>query len=640
MSRRALVLALLGALPAALLAAPPPPAHGKGGLGSVEAEFERAIARVSPCTVALVPRGVKPERIPGTSSGVVVSRSGLVLSDKDVGYHFDSDPGPQNPNPGIRVTDEIEVRIPDLKGRGYAAYDAVVLRRLPDLDSSLLKIVKPPSGLKHLELGDSDGLKVGDFTFAMGNAFGASAEVPPTLTAGVISALVPAEREPASGGPAAGRYAHIYTSAAVNQGVNGGPLVDAGGLLVGTVSSLMLPTDAANPFQFLGKVVPVARIRAVYAGVPEAAGVFDAPLPGPSRATESARLSEVFHATARRAGRAVASLEVKRRAPVNSLVPAGPGVAATPRYQGPVSGVVVSPKGHVLTSLYNLTNLGELSEPAWRLGLARLPEEAGLEGGLDAIESVQAHLADGRSGPASLVAWHEGLGLALFKAEIEGGPAPTLEPAPAAGFEAGRFALALGNPFGSARLPDPLLTVGILSKEHSADLRLPGQLSALKAPWAGMWQTDAGLADTNCGGAVVDLTGRLLGVAQVWTPSQHGRASGVGFVVPWSRIAPVLGALQAGRTFARALLGVTWVDADPLAPPVIATVIEGSSAARAGLQPGDRIQSIDGVALGAVGEAAERLRERWSGDEVTLGVDRGGRRLEVPVRLGRRGKSP
>ena len=67
------------------------------------------------------------------------------------------------------------------------------------------------------------------------DSFNLADEAPPSLTVGVLSTLVPLP----PGSPQAekeGTFEWIYTSAAVNPGVNGGPLVDVEGRLVATIS--------------------------------------------------------------------------------------------------------------------------------------------------------------------------------------------------------------------------------------------------------------------------------------------------------------------------------------------------------------------------------------------------------------------
>jgi S1-C subfamily serine protease len=188
--------------------------------------------------------------------------------------------------------------------------------------------------------------------------------------------------------------------------------------------------------------------------------------------------------------------------------------------------------------------------------------------------------------------------------------------------------LCVGDPFGERAERDPLLTVGIVSRTHDE-----GSGDA----WHGSIQTDAAVTDANCGGAVVDLRGRLLGVATIWNPLVHGRASGVSFVVPWER---VLGALRRGTSvrFGSAFLGVAFEDDEPGegGGARIRGVVEGGPADEAGIRPGDRIAAVDGAAVRQPGEAVRRIRVHQAGDRVRLSILRDGRTLVVEVDLGER----
>jgi S1-C subfamily serine protease len=416
-------------------------------------------------------------------------------------------------------------------------------------------------------------------------------------------------------------------------------MVDVEGRLVATISTWVTPLlrqeeTLLDPYQFLGKAIPVERLRAAYGPLPEAAELFGTVPPSKVRTSHTAALESSFHQAAHKAYASVVSLEVKRSAPISLASPhSGPAV---PRYRGPVSGFVTSPEGWIVTSLYNLANVGTLEAPWWgREKADAIPEDARLEGSLAQIQEITAHLPDGRSLPARLVGRDLKTGTALLKVdapEPQPGIAPyalpSMEPAPADTLAEGRFVLALGNPFGATRNVSPLLAVGILSKRHPDDAA---------APWRGEWQTDAGVTDANCGGAVVDLRGRLVGMLTTWSPARHGRNSGIAFVVPWDRIRAALPDMKAGVVASRGYLGVQWADAGakgtvPLA--VIGKVMPDSAAAKAGLEAGDRIVRVGDARITTSIEALQQIVFAWAGEKVRLRVERGGKELDVEVVLG------
>ena len=590
---------------------------GAGPLDALEDDFEKAIGRITPATVFCVPRGVPDEQVPGGSSGVLVSRKGLVLSDGDVGHHVAKGP---DGKPANAWSDEIEVRIPNLGGKGFRAYPARVLKRDRDVDSSLLRIEEGPSSAwkDAMQPGRSDDLRVGDFVFAMGNAFQMGVEAPPTLTAGVLSSLTAFE-----GTTAEGRFQAFYVSAAINPGMNGGPVADAEGRLIGTVSTFVLAND---PHQFLGKVVPIDRLRALYAGLPESEELFPEREARGVRTRNAAQLELVFHVTARRAAaRALVSLEITRTGggQLQRVGPGGNGLVPIPGASRIVSGILVDDQGHVATCLYNLTNIGALLFNGWE-GAA--PAEASVQAGLAGIEAITAHLPDGSSMPARLVGTSESDNLAVLQLEwpVPAGMGP-LPVVPEDQLDVGRFTLALGCPFGVARRPDPLLTFGVLSKRHGADA---------PDPWAGQLQTDAGLTDGNAGGLAVDLEGRWIGMLCLWSPVQHGRNSGIGFILPARRLLEVLAPILEGRS--RPWLGLTWHHDQARSGLVVDSVLPDGPA-QAGLAGGDLVLRIEGEAANSLEVATRLLRRRWSGDTLRLSIQRGtGGDADLEVTLGRR----
>ncbi len=611
----------------------PAPAAAKGSLSKVEDEFEKAIQRVTPATVVCRPWGVEARKIRTGTSGVVMSRKGLVLSDGDVGLYFDIPKGEKFKTEHIKRADLIEVRLPNLKGKGFRSYKATVIKRDKDLDTTLMRMEKPPGGLKYLKAGNSDALKVGDFAFAMGNSFGHAAEAPPTLTAGVIASLPP------KGTETGGRYRYIYTSAAVNPGVNGGPLVDIHGHLVGTISNSVPLVGSGKPqdapelaYAYMGKVIPVERLKHHYADLDEFAELFPEPKAAEPKGGETSALATVFHHTARKAYRSVVSFKVKRKGQLSLAEPAGRGkLVNIPRYLGPVSGVLVSRDGYILTSLYNVANTATLVHgQRW----ATAPDTVKVKACLEGIEKITVYMPDGKAAPATLVSHHQGLGLVLLKAELKPASAgetmtshETMQPADVAEMKAGRFVLAIGNPFGAKRLDDPLLTVGLLSKRH---------VTGSEHPWASQWQTDAGVTDANCGGAAVDLQGRLMGVVTLWSATQHGRNSGIGFVIPWSEIQLVLPEMMRGRSYKPPFFGITWKQLGTELTTVLDKILEGKAAEKAGLKSGDEIVKINGDAVSTPGDVRNLLRGTWSGDTLLLTIRRGGKEQDVKITLGAR----
>ena len=105
-------------------------------------------------------------------------------------------------------------------------YDATVVGSDPDADIAVIKIDAPAEKLTPIELGDSSGLRPGQFTIAIGAPFGQDF----TMTGGIISAV---GRLIDSGFSQFAIPEVIQTDAAINPGNSGGPLLDWRGQMIG-----------------------------------------------------------------------------------------------------------------------------------------------------------------------------------------------------------------------------------------------------------------------------------------------------------------------------------------------------------------------------------------------------------------------
>jgi S1-C subfamily serine protease len=222
------------------------------------------------------------------------------------------------------------------------------------------------------------------------------------------------------------------------------------------------------------------------------------------------------------------------------------------------------------------------------------------------------------------VAIHEGLGIAVLKADVAG--RRPVEPAPPSAYAPGRFLVPIANPFGAVREPDPLMNFGVVSKRHQDDLT---------DPWRGQIQTDAGGTDGNCGAAVVDLEGKLVGVMTLWAPIHHGRNSGVAFVVPWDRIEKALPAMKDGKNFKLPRVGIEWPrDAETVAK--ISAVAKDGPAEKAGMRAGDVIMKIGDLAVKSASDCTKSFVGHYAGDHLAFTVTRGGQEIVLVVELGSR----
>jgi S1-C subfamily serine protease len=253
--------------------------------------------------------------------------------------------------------------------------------------------------------------------------------------------------------------------------------------------------------------------------------------------------------------------------------------------------------------------------------------------------AAQVTLADGSNWPARIIGGAPEKDLAVLDIEA---PANRLTPLPLGRSETlqvGQSVFAIGNPFGL----DQTLTTGVVSALGREIQSLAG--NAIRD----VIQSDAAINPGNSGGPLLDSSGRLIGVnTAIYSPS--GSSAGIGFAIPSHDVAWVVPELIRYGQIRRPTLGVE------LAPEglaqrlgldgvVIMNVTPDSAAERAGLRGlgrsrsgqvvlGDVIQSLNGAPVNSNGDLLVALEALKPGQTARVGVLRGDRRIEVPVRLG------
>jgi S1-C subfamily serine protease len=181
-------------------------------------------------------QGVGGDLFPeGEGSGFIIDKEGRIVTNNHV----------------VEGADEVQVTLYD-----GVIVQARVLGSDPDSDLAVIEVDLPPELLHPVELGDSDGLRVGQRAIAIGNPFGLEG----TLTTGVISAL--GRTLPADSLFAIPEV--IQTDAAINPGNSGGPLLDAEGLVIG-VNTAINTTTGGNTG--VGFAVPVNLVKRVVPGL-------------------------------------------------------------------------------------------------------------------------------------------------------------------------------------------------------------------------------------------------------------------------------------------------------------------------------------------------------------------------------------
>lgn len=272
---------------------------------------------------------------------------------------------------------------------------------------------------------------------------------------------------------------------------------------------------------------------------------------------------------------------------------------------GEGSGVIIDTDGLVLTNNHVVTGGG-----------------AGAQ--------VQVALHDGTVLEAEVVGTDPATDLAVLRLQDAPSHLQALTFGSSDDVEVGQPVMALGNPLGLAHT----VTTGIVSavdrpvttQARSSSPFEPGVPVVTNAI-----QTDAAVNPGNSGGALVDASGRLIGINSsiATTGSTAGSTAGsigLGFAIPSNQAQWVAEQLVEDGAAEHAFLGVSLdegslaVDGVRREAAAIAEVVDGTPAEDAGLRAGEYVLAVDGEAVVGAEALVAQVREREPGTEVTLTV--------------------
>jgi serine protease Do len=246
--------------------------------------------------------------------------------------------------------------------------------------------------------------------------------------------------------------------------------------------------------------------------------------------------------------------------------------------------------------------------------------------------TVTVNLPDGTELPARVVGRDARTDIAVLKVDA-GHPLPFIQLGNSSEVRPGQWVVAMGNPFGLGGS----VTAGIVSA-RGRDIG--------EGPYDNFIQVDAPINQGNSGGPLFTQDGRVVGInTAILSPS--GGSIGIGFAIPSDTVRTVVAQLQETGHVTRGYLGV---EAQPVAGPMaqalhlpgaspnangkgalIAAVQPDSPAAKAGLQPGDVIEQVNGQAIANPHELAVDVAAIKPGTQVPLNFVRNGEAQTVNV---------
>jgi serine protease DegQ len=267
------------------------------------------------------------------------------------------------------------------------------------------------------------------------------------------------------------------------------------------------------------------------------------------------------------------------------------------------SGVIVSPDGYILTNYHVV----------------------------EAADEIEVGLADGRKARADMVGTDPETDLAVVRIRERNLPVMVLGHADEA--RVGDVVLAIGNPFGVGQT----VTMGIISALGRNNLHINH--------FENFIQTDAAINFGNSGGALVDTHGNLLGINSA-IYSQTGGSVGIGFAIPVSTAKSVLEAIIQHGQVVRGWIGVESQDITPeladsfglarQAGAIIAGVVRGGPADRAGIRPGDILLTVDGKAVTSTSDMLNLIAQLTPDRKAKMTVMRKNRQSTLDVMIGKR----
>jgi serine protease Do len=222
-------------------------------------------------------------------------------------------------------------------------------------------------------------------------------------------------------------------------------------------------------------------------------------------------------------------------------------------------------------------------------------------------------------------------------------PLPTIKLGNSDGAQVGDWVLAIGSPFSLSKT----VTAGIISAKNRS-IEEASASGVSQTQFQRFIQTDAAINPGNSGGPLVDMAGQVVGMnTAIYTQSMGSQ--GVGFAMPANIIANIYNMLIGPEhKVVRGSIGITFQTAQSSAVGrvygftngvIVGTVTPNGGAAKAGIQVGDVLVSIDGRNIKDGDDLVNDISARHVGSSVKIGYLRDGKQNTANVSIGDRAKT-
>src|SRR5690606_9070537 len=247
---------------------------------------------------------------------------------------------------------------------------------------------------------------------------------------------------------------------------------------------------------------------------------------------------------------------------------------------------------------------------------------------IERADEILVKLADGREFKATVVGRDPKTDVAVLRLD-NAKDLPTVRLGDSDALEVGDWVVAIGNPFGLSHS----VSTGIVSAKE----RFIGA-----GPYDDFIQTDAAINPGNSGGPLFDIHGNVVGI----NTAIVAQGQGIGFAVPINLVKALLPQLLEKGHVSRGWLGVMIQDVnESLAESLglegtrgalIAEVVEGSPAEKAGLRHGDVVVSVDGKPIDGYIQLSRTIALLAPGSTVEIGIVRDRKEMRIPVTIAER----